>query len=148
MTPFASPKSISVLSAKYSSFSMPAKPGIHRTLDGEHDLRLVGVDDGHAEDRAVLVEPRRRIDDVVGADDERHVAARHLGVDVVHLDQPVVGNLRFGQQHVHVAGHAAGDRMDGELHVDAALRQLLVEIVHPVLRLRDGHAVSGNDDDR
>ena len=36
----------------------------------------------------------------------------------------VVGDLGFGEQHVHVARHAAGDRMDRELHVDAALGEL------------------------
>ena len=78
-------------------------------------LRLVGVDDRHAEDRAALVVPRGRIDDVVGADDERDVGLRQLGIDVVHLDERVVGNLGLGEQHVHVAGHAAGDRMNREL---------------------------------
>ena len=72
---------------------------------------------------------------------------RHLRVDVVHLDEPVVGDVRLGQQHVHVARHAAGDRMDRELHVDAALGELVVEIAHAMLRLRDRHAVAGDDDD-
>ena len=44
-------------------------------------------------------------------------------------------------------GHAAGDRMDRELHVDAALGELVVELADPVLRLRDRHAVAGDDDD-
>jgi hypothetical protein len=37
--------------------------------------------------------------------------------------------------------------MDRELHVDAALGQLVVELVHAVLRLRDRHPVAGNDHD-
>jgi hypothetical protein len=41
----------------------------------------------------------------------------HLRVDVVHLAQLVVGNVGLGQQHVHVAGHAAGDRVHAEIHV-------------------------------
>ena len=32
------------------------------------------------------------------------------------------GTLRLGEQHVHVAGQAAGDRVDREAHVDAAAR--------------------------
>ena len=46
-----------------------------------------------------------------------------------------------------MAGHAAGDRMDAELHVDAALGERVVEFADLVLRLRDGHAVAGDDDD-
>ena len=34
-----------------------------------------------------------------------------------------------------------------KLHVDAALGELVVELAHAVLRLRDGHAVAGHDDD-
>jgi hypothetical protein len=37
--------------------------------------------------------------------------------------------------------------MDRELDRDAALLQLIVELAHLVLRLRDSHAVAGNDDD-
>ena len=44
-------------------------------------------------------------------------------------------------------GHAAGDGVDRELDVDAALGQLIVELVHAVLRLRNGHPVTRNDDD-
>ena len=32
-----------------------------------------------------------------------------------------VGHVGLGQQHVHVAGHPAGDRVDGVADVDAAL---------------------------
>ena len=103
---------------------MPAKPGFMLRLMTITVLRLVGVDDRHAVDRAALVVPRGGIDDVVGADHQRHVGLRHLGIDVVHLDQLVVGDVGLGEQHVHVAGHAAGDRMDRELHVDAALGEL------------------------
>ena len=37
--------------------------------------------------------------------------------------------------------------MDGELHRDAALLELIVQLAHAVLRLRHRHAVAGNDDD-
>ena len=59
----------------------------------------------------------------------------------------VVGDLRLGEQHVHVAGHAAGHRVNRELHVDAALGELVVELAHAMLRLRDRHAVAGDDHD-
>src|SRR5271163_4991822 len=37
--------------------------------------------------------------------------------------------------------------MDGEFYVDAAFAEGVVKLADFVLRLRDGHAVSGNDDD-
>ena len=77
---------------------------------------------------------------------ERDVGLRQIAVDVVHFDQLVVGNVGFGEQHVHVAGHASGDGMDAEVDVDAALGEGVVEFADFVLRLRDGHAVAGNDD--
>ena len=60
--------------------------------------------------------------------------------------QPVVGNVGLGQQHVHVARHAAGHRVDGELHVDAAPRQVVEQFADLVLRLRHRQAVSRHDD--
>ena len=58
------------------------------------------------------------------------------------------GHLGLGEQHVHVPGQAAGDRVDAEPHVDAAVAQLADQVGDGVLRLRDGHAVAGGDDDR
>ena len=92
------------------------KPGVHAPLDDEHRLGLVGVDDRHAEDGARLVVPGGRIHDVVGPQHQGHVGLRHLGVDLLHLDEAVVRDLGLGQQDVHVARHAAGDRVHGELH--------------------------------
>ena len=62
---------------------------------------------------------RGRVHDVVGAQDDRDVGLAELAVDVVHLEHLVVGHLGLGQQHVHVARHAAGHRMDRVLHGDA-----------------------------
>ena len=47
-----------------------------------------------------------------------------------------------------MSGHPARDRMDGELHRDSPLLQLVVELAHLVLGLRHGHAVAGNDHDQ
>jgi hypothetical protein len=55
-----------------------------------------------------------RVDHVVGADDQRHVGDLELRVDLVEVLDQVVGHARFGQQHVHVAGHASGHRVDRE----------------------------------
>ena len=70
-----------------------------------------------------------------------------VAVDVVHFEELVVGDVGFGEEDVHVAGHASGDGVDAEVYVDAALGERIVEFADFVLRLRDGHAVSGDDDD-
>ena len=95
--------------------------GVHAALDDHDGVGLVDVEDRHAEDGAGCVGARGGVDDVVGADDQGHVGLREIAVDFVHFDEPVVGNVGFGQQHVHVAGHAAGDGMDGEVDIDARL---------------------------
>ena len=81
-------------------------------------------------------------DDVVGADHERDVGLRELGVDLVHLLELVVRDVRLGEQDVHVAGHAAGDRVDRVGDVDALLLEQLGELADVVLRLRDREPVA------
>ena len=44
-----------------------------------------------------------------------------------------------------MARHAAGDRMNGVGDFDAAFLELVGEGFHAVLRLRDRHSVSGNE---
>ena len=46
-----------------------------------------------------------------------------------------------------MARHAAGDRVDGVLHVHAALLEEVGQLAHVVLRLRDREAVARDDDD-
>ena len=58
----------------------------------------------------------------------------------------VYGHVGFGEQHVHVAGHAAGDRVDRVLDLDAFLLELVGQLADRVLRLRDRHPVAGDDD--
>ena len=47
-----------------------------------------------------------------------------------------------------MAGHAAGDGIDGELHIHAAASQHVVQLAELVLGLRHRQAVAGNDDHR
>ena len=46
-----------------------------------------------------------------------------------------------------MAGHPAGDRVDGVLDVDPALLEELGELADRVLRLGDREPVAGHDDD-
>ena len=45
-----------------------------------------------------------------------------------------------------MSGHAAGDRMDRVLHVDASLLEHVLQLAGSVLGLRHGKAVAGDDD--
>src|SRR3546814_10897694 len=60
-----------------------------------------------------------RVDHVVGAQHQHDVGLRELAVDVVHLEDLVVGNFGFGQQDVHMARHAARHGVDGVFDGDA-----------------------------
>jgi hypothetical protein len=90
--------------------------------------------------------PGLRVDDVVRADDDGHIGLGEVFVDLVHLHHDVVGHLGLGQQHVHVAGHAARHRVDGKAHIHALLAQGPGDFVDRVLGLGHGHAVAGHDD--
>jgi hypothetical protein len=91
---------------------------------------------------------RGRVHDVVGAQDDGHVGLAELAVDVFHLEDLVVGHLGLGQQHVHVARHAAGHRVDGVLDGDALGGQLGGQLLDRVLGTRHGQAVARHDDHR
>ncbi len=91
---------------------------------------------------------RRGVDGVVGADDQDDGGVVEVVVDLVHLEHDVVGHLGLGEQHVHVAGQPAGDRVDAEPDVDAAGAQLAGQVGDAVLGLGDRHAVAGRDDHR
>ncbi len=108
---------------------MPGEAGVHRALEDDHALGLVDVEDRHPVDRRGGVRVRGRVRHVVGADHERHVGAAELRVDVVHLLELVVRHVGLGEQDVHVAGHAAGDRVDRVLDLDAALLELVGELL-------------------
>ena len=67
------------------------------------------------------------------------------GLIVVHVEELRVGDVRLGEEHVHVARHAARDRVDRVLHVDAARLEQVGELADRVLGLRDREAVAGDD---
>ncbi len=125
----------------------PGEAGLHRALEHDHLSRLVDLEDRHAVDRRVGAGARRRVRHVVRPDDEHHVGARELGVDVVHLDEQRVRDVGLGEQHVHVAGHPPRDRVDRVADVDLACLQQVGELADDVLGLGDREAVAGHDDD-
>ena len=77
----------------------------------------------------------------------RYIGLREIAVDFVHVHKAVVRDVGFGQQDVHVAGHASGYGVDGEADVDSTLGERVEEFADFVLGLGHGHAVAGDDDD-
>ena len=97
-------------------------------------------------DRTARVVPRRRIHHVVRPDHQRHIRPLELGIDVVHVHQFVVRDVRLGEQHIHVPRHAPRHRVDRELHHATALLDQVHELAHLVLRLRHRQAVPRDHD--
>ena len=110
-------------------------------------LRLLHVQNGHAVDRGALGSVGSRVRDVVCADHNGGVAVREAGVDLLHLMQLLIRHVGLGQKHVHVTGHTARDRVDGEFHVDAVGLEGVGQLLDLMLRLSQRHAVAGDDDD-
>ena len=96
--------------------------------------------------RARRVVARRGVGDVVGADHQSDIGAGEFAVDVVHFLHGVVGDIGLGQQHVHVPGHASGDRVNGVLDLHTLVLQDLGQLFDGVLSLCDGQAVTGHHD--
>ena len=90
----------------------------------------------------------RRIGDVIGADHISHIGLRELRIDVFELENLIIRNIGFGEQHIHMARHAACDRMNGVRHFDALRFQVVRHFAHCMLRLRDRHTVSRHDNNR
>ena len=68
-----------------------------------------------------------------------------FAVDVFHLEHLVVRHFGLRQQHVHVAWHPSGYRVDRVFHADAFVHQLLRQFVYRMLGTRHGQAVTGDD---
>ena len=126
---------------------MPAKPGFSERLRNTTCWASATVEDRHPVDRRSGRGLRGRVDDVVRADDEHEVGGLEPRIDLVHLDERLVRHVRLGEQHVHVAGHAARDGMDAEHDVDAAALQHLGELGRGMVRPGDREPVPGDDHD-
>ena len=144
----ASPKSICGVVPEEERVLDAGVPGGHGALEHDHVVGVPDREDGHAGDRAAGVLGGGGVDGVVRADDQDDGGVGEVVVDLVHLEDDVVGDLGLGEQDVHVAGQSPGDGVDAEPDVDAALAELAGEVGDAVLRLGDGHAVAGGDDHR
>src|SRR5712691_3352286 len=115
----------------------------------EDDDRLGAVDfqDRHAIERTIPVVLCGRVRHVVRTDNQGNVCFWEVRVDLFHRVQLVVGYVCLGEQDVHVARHAAGDRVNGVFHIYAASGQQLCQFTDAVLSLCDSHPITRYDDD-
>jgi hypothetical protein len=97
---------------------------------------LVGVEDRRAKNGRTLFGTRRGVHHIIGADDECYVGRLEFLVDVVELEDEIIGNAGFSEQHVHLTWHTAGDRMDRELDGDPCCLQESYKLVEFLLSLR------------
>src|SRR5690606_10232019 len=120
--------------------------GAHGTLHHQYGTGLVSVQNRHAVDGAGRIGAGGGVDHVVGADHQDDVRGGEIAVDLFHFQHHVVRNFGLGQQYVHVAGHTAGDRVDGIANLDAFLVQQFRELLENVLSARYRQTVAGYDD--
>mmetsp|Transcript_3735 Transcript_3735/g.9441 ORF Transcript_3735/g.9441 Transcript_3735/m.9441 type:complete len:215 (-) Transcript_3735:1485-2129(-) len=122
-------------------------PRAHRPLHNHHVLGLPHLDHRHPRDRRRRVLLRRAVDRVIGPDHEDEVRGRELLVDFVHFVDDVVRDAGLGEEHVELPGHAAGDGVDRELHVDALFGEGFDDVRDRVLCLGHRKPVARDNDD-
>ena len=84
---------------------------------------------------------------IVGPDNQGDVGFPESIVDLIHLVEPVIGDVGFSEKDVHVTWHPAGHRMDRIADLAAVLLDQLGEFTDLVLRLGNCQAVARDDDD-
>ena len=124
----------------------PGEPRGHRALEHDHRLRT-GRPRGSASRRSAspgsflaagLVTSLAPITSVTS------VRGNSGLISSISLSRSY-GHVGLGEQHVHVAGHPPGDRVDRELDLDALGLERPLELADRVLGLRDRHPVAGRD---
>mmetsp|Transcript_15752 Transcript_15752/g.38617 ORF Transcript_15752/g.38617 Transcript_15752/m.38617 type:complete len:470 (-) Transcript_15752:3966-5375(-) len=105
------------------------------------------VNDGHACDDGIGILLRRRVDRVVGADDEGDVCLVKVVLDLVHLEDGIVGDARLGEEHVELPRHAPRHGVDRKTHAHACLLTQVAHLGEGVLAVGHGQTVPRDDDD-
>src|SRR5262249_30632459 len=91
----------------------PGEAWSEAALENDDRLGAVAFKDRQAVKRAVSVALCSRVRHIVRTDDQSDVCLREVRVDLLHRVELVVGYVCLGEQDVHVARHAAGDRVNG-----------------------------------
>ncbi len=106
---------------------------------------VFNVEDWHAIDGCALGCIRRRVDDVVGADNNGHVGIFKCGIDVLHFMKFVVGHVNLSEKHIHMSRHTTGDRVDRKLDFFSGCLKFYHQRFHDRLCLGKRHTVAGDD---
>lgn len=72
----------------------------------------------HRDKKAYLLQ-RDRINRIIRTNHNREIRLPKVIIDLVHFKHNIVRNAGFGEEHVALAWHAAGDGVDGEADVGA-----------------------------
>ena len=84
-------------------------------------MSFVYVEYGHTVDGTGSIGTGGGVSDIIGANYKGDIGLGEITIDFLHLNEAIIGNIGFSQEHVHVTGHTSSDRMDGEADVHAAL---------------------------
>ena len=104
----------------------PGETWAHAALDDHDGPGAIHVKNWHAKNWAGLIFTGGRVSNVVCANYQRDVSLRKVGIDFIEIEQLIVGNVGFRQQHVHVPRHAAGHGVNPELHIHPTASQRIV----------------------
>ena len=121
---------------------------IHTSFEYDDVLGVPDLQYRHTVDRASRVVQGGGIDYVVGADNDHHIGIFQGGVGVFQVQQFRVGDIRFGQQHVHVPRHTAGDGVYSVFHIHTVGFQQIIDLFTYFLRLSHRQAIARDDHDR
>jgi len=119
----------------------------HATLHHDDIPAVPDLEHRHAGYGAVRVRLGTGVDDVIGPDDKCEVCLREFAVDFIHLENDVIGDVRLGEQNIHMSWQSAGDRVDGETDLDPGVSKFLDDLGEGMLGLGNGHSIPGHDHD-
>jgi len=118
----------------------------HTPLHNDNLLALPRMQHRHTRNRTTRFQ-RDGINGIICANNEGDICIREVVIDLIHLEDNVVGNGCFSEKDVALPWHAACDWVNGKAHIDAFPTQALNEVSECVLCFRHGHAVTDYDDD-
>mmetsp|Transcript_42226 Transcript_42226/g.90699 ORF Transcript_42226/g.90699 Transcript_42226/m.90699 type:complete len:1064 (-) Transcript_42226:53-3244(-) len=102
----------------------------------------------HASNRAIFDFLCSAVRDVIGSNNDADIGILHIWIDLLHLQDPVVGNSGLCQEHIHLTRHSASDRMDSKAAFDTSCLQGRGQLGHRCLCSGNSHAIARDDDHR
>src|SRR5699024_703652 len=123
------------------------KTGAQASLKDNGSLSFIDIQDRHTINRTALLRLSSRIYHIIGPNDKHNVSGFKFRIDLFHIKKLIVWHVCFGQQHIHMAGHAARDRMDAVLYFHPSLPHLINYFLKYMMRLSNGQLIAGGNHD-